>query len=486
MKVLRNTSLYVAAGLLPNVVNIILLPVYTRFLEPGDYGLVSLVTTLMSFLATMAGLQLANTTARLYFDYRGDRLKTYVSTILFALLAINGLLMLGYHLAGPRLTHGLFPRVEIAYMPHVLLGLIGLFFMTIVNFCKGLFRVQERAGLFLAGSISFVFAGAGFGIYFVVVRRMGAEGVLLATAANAALHAVLLLVYVRSLLAIRFDVRVLRTALSYSLPLIPHVMGGVLFAYTDKYILSFYVPLASIGLYDLACRLANVMRMIITSYHAAMTPDFIRGALQNRAETTRRYAVTITRWAVLLCGMFLGFSLFAEAIIRVLAPPAYHAAYRLVPILAAGFVFRGLHGFPIAALMVEKRTKIFPLITLSAGLLNVLLNLWLIPRFGVTAAAWTTLLAYAFAFILAMGFSRRYYALCFEWRALAFVSGLTLVLLGIGLAAPVPGFWSSQALNLILMLCFAGVVLGRNVGGLADALCALLGVVHIHWRAGRS
>ncbi len=484
MKVLRNTSLYVAAGLLPNLVNLILLPVYTRFLDPADYGLVSLVTTLMSFLGAVAGLQLANSTARLYFDYEGERLKSYVSTVLFSLLAINGVLLCGYHLAGPLLTHWLFPRVEVPYVPHVLLGLVGLFFMTIVNFCKGLFRVQERAGVFFAGSLSFVIAGAGFGVYFVAVRRMGPQGVLLATAANAALHAGLMIFYIRSLLRFRFERKILRGALRFSLPLIPHTMGMVLFAYTDKYILSFHVPLAAIGIYDLAGRLARVMSMIVVSYHAAMTPDFMRASLTGKSAAAARYTGIITRWTVLLCGMFLGLSLFAEEVIRLLAPPSYHAAYLLVPVLAAGFVFRGLHGFPIAALMFEKRTRVFPVITLGAGLLNVAMNLWLIPIYGVPAAAWTTLLAYAFAFLLALSFSRRYYALRFEWRIIAGMFVLTLGLLAAGWLTPISGFWAGMLYKSFLMMIFAAVALLRNIGGITDDIRHLLQTARIRRTSG--
>lgn len=462
------------AGLFPNLVNLILLPIYTRFLDPADYGLVSLVTTLVSFLATGAGLQLANSSARLYFDYRGERLKTYVSTILFSLLLINVLLLTGYHLAGPQLTSWLFPRVEIPYFPYVFLGLVGLFFMTVVNFAKGLFRVQERARIFFAGSLSFVIAGAGFGIYFVVVRRMGPRGVLLATASNAALHAVVLSFFIRSLLRLRFEFKILRSALSYSLPLIPHAMGLVLFSYTDKYILSFYVPLSAIGIYDLAVRLTTAMKMFVASYHAAMNPDFVRSSLIDRTDTIERYTGIITRWAALLAGVFLGVSLFAESIIRLLSPPAYHSAYRLVPILAAGIVFYGLHGFPIAALMVEKRTRVFPVITLGAGLLNVGLNLWLIPIYGVPAAAWTTLISYASAFLLSLWLSRCYYALRFQWRRLAFAAGLALILLAFGWLAPFRDYFTVILFRVMLLLTYAGMVMAVNLGGIRDVARDLL------------
>lgn len=470
MKTVRNTSVYVVAGIIPNVVNLFLLPVYTRFLEPADYGLVALVTTLVSFIGTVAGLQVANSLSRLFFDHEGEDLKTFVSTVLFGMLGINVFLFSGYHLAGDTLTGWLFPKAEVSYIPYVLLGLIGLFFTVIVNFCNALLRVQERAGVFLYAALSFVAVGAILGIYFVVVRQMGAQGVLLATACTAMLQSAILLFYIRSMLVLRFRWSMFRAALRFSLPLIPHAIGGVLFLYTDKYILSFYVPLASIGLYDLACRLANVLRMIINSYHAAIMPDFMRSSRLDKAATTKRYADIITKWAVILAILFLGLSLYAEELIALLAPQSYRGAYVYVPILVGAFIFRGLHGFAVNAVLFEKKTKLLPVITFTAGLLNVGLNILLIPRFGVLAAAWTTLLAHLFTFALTLGFSRKYYALRIEWAGLAWIYGLMLGVFFVGWYVRTPVWYGNVVIKTAAFAVFCFLVWMRNPGGLIDDL----------------
>lgn len=68
VQVLNNTSAYIIAGMAPKLVNLFMLPIYTRYLESRDYGIISLTTVLSSFLLVFAGLQLVNSIARFYYE----------------------------------------------------------------------------------------------------------------------------------------------------------------------------------------------------------------------------------------------------------------------------------------------------------------------------------------------------------------------------------------------------------------------------------
>ncbi|MBU4460255.1 MAG: oligosaccharide flippase family protein, partial [Verrucomicrobia bacterium] len=85
-RAMRNTVAYMAAGLIPNFVNLFILPVYTRFVDPGEYGLVALVVTTTTFLGAFMGLQLTNSIHRLYFDYEGEERRVYCSTMILSIL----------------------------------------------------------------------------------------------------------------------------------------------------------------------------------------------------------------------------------------------------------------------------------------------------------------------------------------------------------------------------------------------------------------
>jgi O-antigen/teichoic acid export membrane protein len=474
MKVLRNTTAYMAASLIPSAMNLLMLPVYTRFLSPTEYGLVAVVTTLISFIAAFMGLQMVNSIARLYFDYEGAERTRYVSSVYLGTLVFNLSLLVLFHCAGSTITKLLFPGVGIAYSPYVVLGLIGLFFTTQINFCNAMFRVQERALYILVGGITYGIFSACFGLYFVVVREAGAAGVLMGQASAAGMHALILFFLVRPQLRLQCSVSMLKVSLRFGLPLIPHVLGGILFMYTDKYVLAFFVPLASIGLYDLAGKLANILRLIVTSFNSAIAPDFMRTSKSDREGTSRRYRLIILRWSVALAFAFLVCALFAEELISLLAPESYKGAHVFVPILLGAYLFRALQGFASNAIIFEKKVKVFPLITLTAGVVNLGLNLWLIPIFGVIAAAWTTLFSYACSFVLSLHFSRRYYPVPYDWRLLTVIFGAMLgcFLVGQGFA-PEP-LWQGILVKGVICLLFIGSFLAVNFIGLRSEMFLVL------------
>ena len=84
-----------------------------------------------------------------------------------------------------------------------------------------------------------------------------------------------------------------------------------------------------------------------------------------------------------------------EHAIRLVAGPEFREAYRITPWVVGGYVCGGLYLIPTNLLFWRQRTRVIPLVTLAAGAVNVGLNLWLVPRYGAIAAAWSTLAAYA-------------------------------------------------------------------------------------------
>jgi len=425
-RILKNTSMYMLIGLMPSFVGIFMLPVYTRYMAPTDYGIVSLVMALNSLVMCFMGLRLAGSLNRFYFDYDEKDVDRFFSTILFSITAINLVLPLTLHIWGEGFVRIAFPRSEVPYRPYFMIGLAIIFFNSYVNYFNLMLRVQERALTLLRVSLVNTVLGVVSGVYFVVYRGLGAEGALAALAAVASFQAFVLFLILRSHVSVSFDRRMLKSALKYSLPIIPHAMGGMLFMYADKFVLGYYVPLASIGLYDFANRIAMILKLAVNSFNNANIPSFMRMSLASKEETVATYKRLITLWSVAVSFAFLGLAFFVEEVIHVLIPSRYHAAYSFVPILMGAYIFRGLYCFSINAVMYEKKTIVVPLVTFTAGTFNVAANILLIPQFGAIAAAWTTLLSFALTFLLALYFSNRFYPLEFEWGKIGRVFSVML------------------------------------------------------------
>jgi O-antigen/teichoic acid export membrane protein len=128
----------------------------------------------------------------------------------------------------------------------------------------------------------------------------------------------------------------------------------------------------------------------------------------------------------------LGLSLFAKEALFFLTDPAFYDAYRVVPWIVGGLLFSALYYIPVNFLFLRERTRLIPLVTGLSGVVNIGLNLWLIPRYGVMAAAWTTFLAYGFMLILIWKISLQVYSFPYEYRRLGLIIfvGVSLFLFG--------------------------------------------------------
>jgi len=464
-----------AAGLLPSLANFLLLPVYTRFLTPSDYGLVALVTAFTSFLSPVLGFQLTNSLSRMYFDFDGEGVKAFFSTIFFSIVLLNLSILLPIHLFGEQISGLIFPRASIPYRPFVLIGLVAVFFRSLVNLFNLMLRVQERGTTLILVSVLNTLLAVSFGLYFIVFAGLGAYGLLLSLAWSAATNFLTLFLVLRKFIVPAFHIAKLKSALVYSLPMIPHGIGGMLYMYSDRYILGLFLPLSSVGLYDIAVKISTILKMVVASFNSAILPTFMRSSIESKRQTAHKFKTIITKWSVAMALFYLAMSIFAREVLFILTPPRFHAAHSFVPILLAAYVFRGLQGFPINAILFEKKTVFIPLITFSTGALNIAANIFFIPRWGIMTAAWTTLASFAIAFLLTVLLANRHYRITFEWRKIAVIFSSSLAILFTTSFLPDENLWLNTAFKAGGLLAFLYLMIKLNYGEFGDAfrrLCA--------------
>ena len=140
----------------------------------------------------------------------------------------------------------------------------------------------------------------------------------------------------------------------------------------------------------------------------------------------------------MLCFIGLGWALLVEHAITLIAGPEFREAYRITFWVVGGYVCAGLYLIPTNLLFWRRQTRVIPLVTLAAASVNVGLNLWLVPRYGAIAAAWSTLAAYAVLLVLTWRTAERLHPFPYEYRRLGLIAGLALALFLAGRLLPFP------------------------------------------------
>jgi O-antigen/teichoic acid export membrane protein len=153
----------------------------------------------------------------------------------------------------------------------------------------------------------------------------------------------------------------------------------------------------------------------------------------------------------------LGFGLlnaiFGRELLFLMATPKFHAAHSVIPIVVLAYVIQGVFALTSIGIGISKKTRYFPMITVAAAALNVGLNLFWIPRFGILGAAWSTVAGYALMAGLGFWLGNRHYPIPFEGRRLAKIVLAAGISFALSMLAPW-NLWAAVPLKAVACAIF--------------------------------
>lgn len=472
-KFVGDSLIYMVGMVLTRGLSILLLPVYTRFLHPSDYGIIAVCTSVYGVLSMFAGLALDTAIVLFYFQLEREEYRKFLSTVWVTLfLAPLALAGLG-ELFGPAIGARLFPSVP--WDPYLRLAVWITCVSGAITAPLALMQAEQRPRSNVMLSLASSVATAGTLILFVVVLRRGALGSLQAQLIGgivmAAVSHWIILRFCRFRIAFRWNY--LSDALRLCLPLLPHALCLWLLNVSDRWILARYVSLADLGLYNLAYTLGMTLYSVGMGCTTALQPLYFRDIEDPAFQG--RFPRMLTGYVAILMWLALALSLMAPEILRIMTRPQYYGAARLVPWIAAGYLFWvALYQVDSIAIAQRKRTYWAAWITGPAAAANIALNLWLVPRYGVVMAAINTLTAFVIAATSARVLTSTLKAFRFPWGEVAGMGAVAAVVFWIGAAWLSPGeLWAGIAVKGALLLAGGAVmayVAGVRVAGVRSLL----------------
>ena len=409
-KVLQNSAYYIIASLLPTAVSFFMLPIYTRYLTPADYGVVALVISLQAFLPLIMTLQFDKSISRFYFDYykNKEKLKVFISTILVVILVFSIVVLAGLLFYIDEILSFIFPKT-IGYNEIFILGIIASFFGVLNSTFISLIKVQQNAKLFMKVSLYLFLLSLIINVVEVIVLERGVYGVIEASLISIVISFIVYLYLVREFFVFKFDFNLIWSPLKFSLPLIPHSLSGLIFMYSDRIILERSVTLSAIGLYMFADKIAMVFKMMVNEFHTALSPYFYqksKESIELAKLEMQSLSLIVLYWLAMLISLV---GLFSVEVVYFIFDERYYDVWAMIPLLSSAYLFRFLYSIAASGLSYEKRTDMLAIITIVAASVNIILNLWLIPIYGIMVAIYTTIFSFLLTFIFAQIVSKRIY-----------------------------------------------------------------------------
>lgn len=410
---IKSTLIYSLGNMVSKLIGFILIPLYTAKFTTAEYGVLGLTDISSQILIAVFGLSLYNAYFRWYYEknYAAHQ-KSIFYTILVFISFLSILISVLLYLFKKELSMLLFENPDQSYIISLLLTVSCMESLVVVVLT--LIRLQEKAAFFSFLNIIKLIISLGFNIYFVAFLGKKVEGIYEAQIIGNLVFFAVASRYILKNLQPKFELRVLKEMISFSMPIMLTSITGVILTVTDRYVLRFKADLAQVGIYNLGFRIANTLRVfIITSVQLALQPVIFK--MMNAPNSKRFYSKVMTYFTFGLMFFVLGVSCFGQEIVKVLSQRvSYWEAYKVIPVLSFAMLFTMLRDVSLTGINLTKRTSVTAIIVLIATGINIGLNLFLIPVFQYMGAAIATLITQYLYFVLIYYFSQKYFRVPYE------------------------------------------------------------------------
>lgn len=450
--VAKHSAIYGIGDMLNRAISFFLLPLYTHYLSPKQYGILEMLDLTNYIIGMFLAMGISQSVVRFYHEYPDEgKKKLVLSTGAIAIWILSAAWLCGLLFATEEVSSLVFRTPEYHSM----------FAIIFVNLVLGLgneipmtyLRIKERSLVFICISFVRLLLTLSLNILFIVKYDMGPTGVLLGGTISSAAVSLLLVPYFLRQVGTGFSPALAWPMFKYGFPLIGNWVGLFAVHYGNRFVLQHLASLTDVGVYSLAYKFGMIPNMVILSpFWMIWSPKQFEVAKEPNAGEI--FASIFTYFALVQTFFILCLSATVVDIIRIITDPAYHDAGRLVPILLASYFFFGAHSFTQFGLLYRKRTKVLGALTLALGGINVGLNWLLVPRFGLWGSTCITLATLFLLFAAVTFLAQRQYPIRYETGRLAKMALTALVLFGAAWTIDIPNIYLSLAAKAAVALLF--------------------------------
>jgi O-antigen/teichoic acid export membrane protein len=429
----KHTVIYSIGNLSTKLVGFILLPLYTSYLSVAEYGILGLLEVTSIVLVQTFQFSLYAAYQRWYYDkdYSGKQKEIFFTVILF--LIILNVFLFGLLLNFSKdLSILLFNKPEFSYIIKIMFAVS---FLQIINSLpQTLMRIQEKSTFFVATNCVKLISTLILTIVFITKFQRSLNGIYEAQLIGFIVYFLFVFRYLRNNMKFKLELSILKEMLSFSLPLVMSTVSGLVLTTVDRYCLRFLGKadaLVNVGLYTMGYKISNVLKLfVIDSFKMALPA--ITFKMMDKENNKRFYSKLLTYFAFVIVFCVLGMTFFGRELIKCLSrDQQYWTSYNIIPIITFSFIFLGMTNVINMGLAIVKKTKIIAIIVSAVSVLNLTLNILLIPVWQFIGAAVASLISHFVFFLIADNYAQKHYFVPYEIGKIVKMISVSIILIGI-------------------------------------------------------
>lgn len=473
---LGNTLVYGLGNYGVKLIGFLLIPLYTRYLSPSDYGVIALVAMYSQVMFVVMNLGQGFSLFRFYYDKDSDEARERVVAAALWIVLLFALPL------------GAIPLLFSRPLAATILGSPDLWYLmwigTATVLCKvllrmpfSLMRAGDQAHRYATWSVVRNGLTTFLALALVAGIHLGATGVVLSQFLGDFIMCLLLTGVTFRMLRAGFHWGDIRKQLLFGLPLIPAGAAAFALDLLDRWFLKHYSSVGEVGIYSLGYRFGEILSFAVTAFQLSW-PQFVF-ANRKSENAPEIYAQMTTYWVALLFLLWLGLSVAAPELLRLMATPSYYSAASVVPVIGLAMALDGLTFTVNIGVLFSKKPYLRMAAVVAAAIVNIALNFLLIPRYGMMGAAWATMIGFFVQLCVALTLSLREYHIPYHWGRVLSAIGIAIGIYLASIEFTVPNVFLSIALKAALLLVYPLSLLALGFFAREDLLAG------IAWAEGR-
>lgn len=472
-RVVTSSGVYAIGSIAQRGLAFLLLPIYTRFLAPADYGALELLNALSAILFSLLLLGQPSAITKCYHrdcktaSQRRRVLATAILLDLPILLLGSGLLLIFADNVG-QLVIG---RSGMAEMVRLMVGaglFTGLTTMVLSNL-----RAKERAAAYITINLCQFGSAMVLNIFLVVYVGLGLSGVLWGNLISTVLAFPIALFASRRDAVLTFSRRLARPLFHFGVLLLPVLLSGWIINLSDRWVLRLFRSLEEVAIYGVGYKIGTVLQLVVVWPFQLAWPA-VSFSISHREGHRESFARTLTYLSLALVFGALGLSLVSRVALPIVVGEGFREAYRVVPLVTLAYVLNGVHYCLSPGVHISGHTRYLSIFSSLAAAINLGLNFLLIPPFGMYGAMGATVAAFLFVGASTAVLSQRIYPLAHEYGRLLKILLAGGLVFGVAVSFEPGGLVPGLVWHLA-MACVAFPGLLIALGFLQDEERALLG-----------
>lgn len=417
--------------MLRQAIGFFLLPLYTSYLSPEDYGILALLAIIGMLFLPLANLGMSNAVFRRYNTVKGKEERLQVlNTGLISVVASSVLLMVFGIVFAAQLAVALFGKQ--VHIQLIELTLIGACFDSIAQVPHVTLRAERRVKLIAGLNVISLLTNILITIVLVVVLEQGVHGVVWANLVGSLFSMTLQFLFVLKTIQLVFDRIVWRAMLSYGIPFMPHRMLSLGLTQFGVYMISHMLGTEDAGLYSIAMRIILPLQMVVDSIQRAWVP-FKFQIHADEPEPEPFFRSITTYYVALTTYLWLGVALWGPEVVRIMTTSDFHAAAPLVPVVALIPFTQGLYFMFGTGIELSDNTKPLPAVSFFGFLAVVVGAFVLIPLINVYGAALATAVGWGVMTSIIYIISRRRIQIPYDWASVLHLVAISLTITLVGM-----------------------------------------------------